>query len=95
MRIIRLDKRHTGHGIFTHMVEPYGRGNEPFEQFQAWRIWCWETFGASSERGYVKLVPGAQGMRADVCWCWYTEYHNFRLYFRDEATFGAFLLRWS
>ena len=77
------------------MVEPYGRGTEPFKQFQEWRVWCWETLGASSERGYVELVPGEQGMRSNVCWCWYTEYNNFRLYFRDEATFSAFLLRWS
>ncbi len=94
MKVTRLDRRHTGHRMFAYMVEPRGRGDESFEQFQAWRVWCWETFGPSSERGYVKVIPGFVP-DTDAKWCWYTEYNKFRLYFRDESAFSCFMLKWS
>lgn len=97
MRVTRLDRRHTGHEIWTHMVEPRGRITEVFEEFQAWREWCWETLGPSMERDYVKLIPNQFGIlpNPQTAWCWYTEYNHLRLYFKDEAALSSFMLKWS
>lgn len=95
MRVIKLDKRYTGYKIFDYMIEPYGRGDERFAEFQAWREWCWSTFGPSTERGYVSVEPGSAGIRSKTCWCWYTEYNQMRLYFQDNKTLSTFLLKWS
>ena len=93
VKLVKLDRRHTAHGIMTYYVDPVSNWaigyNTKFEQFQRWRNWCWEVFGPGVERQFLNL-------NIDINrWCWYSEYDHLRLYFKDDETASAFMFQWS
>ena len=85
-----LDKRHKGHGVFTHYVEPSTPTlKEHIEEFIAWRKWCWETWGAGVERDFFRYSP-------DALWAWHSdnEVRNYRIYFKGAKELNWFKIRW-
>jgi hypothetical protein len=97
MRIIKLDRRHTGYSKFSYFVEPvfnvrYGK-DEGLEDFLAWRTWCWQVWGPGMELRFamenrVRPLP-------DVVWAWQTEFRNTKLFFKTEAEASAFVFQWD
>lgn len=105
MKLVKLDRRHYGHGIMKYYVEP-----EPawvigmdtrFQLFQQWRAWCWEAFGPGVERKYITITPVLVSaddqchMEAIERWAWHTEDKALRIYFKDDETASAFSFQWS
>jgi len=101
MKLVKLDRRHTGHQFLAYYVEPgrtwaIGKSTEErVEQFFEWRNWCWEVFGPGVERKWITLHPTGKGLESLNRWCWHTEYDEMRLYFKDEATASAFMFHWN
>jgi len=96
MKVTKLDRRYNGHMIFKYVVEPNVIGkDERIEEFKGWREWCWSVFGPSSELGFVRMRPGQIKMESDQVWCWDTDFSNLRLYFKDDPTLSAFVLKWG
>ena len=93
MKLVKLDRRHTAYGEMTYYVDPVPSwivgSDTKFEQFFKWRNWCWEVFGPGVERQHLDLNPEINQ------WCWLTEHGYLRLYFKDDATASAFMLKWG
>ena len=77
-------------------------GNGPrIELFKEWRNWCWEVFGPGCETRWIVIRPedagsnGGRGMASTTPWAWQTEHKEMRLYFRDDETLSAFMLKWG
>ena len=81
IKVIKLDKRHTGHQWYTHRVTFDGDFWSRVNNFCAARDWLADHFGKSREVGFV----GHLRDKPKPVWCWQTEYSNFRLYLSQEA----------
>jgi hypothetical protein len=86
-KIIKLDRRMNGYGMFTHRVDATGMwGIASFELHEA-RSWLWERFGPGTEFQLLTRNRGLGHPRNTlhaVKWAWDTENYNLRLYVRDE-----------
>jgi hypothetical protein len=97
MKLIKLDNRHTGVGLYEYFVEvPTSVGR--VQILHCWREWCWESFGPGIElrfavdpRAEFKVLP----IQIPRSWAWQTEFGKFRLYFKDHAVASAFLFQWD
>ena len=90
--ITRMDRRHTGHRYFTHYFEFY---STEFN-FSEVRIWCWETWGPSTELSewLVDASKGITNISHNADWCWVNDQFNKRIYFTNQAAATHFALRW-
>jgi hypothetical protein len=96
MKVTKLDRRFNGHHIFKYVIEPNVIGKEEkIEEFKQWREWSWLVFGPSSELRFIRIQPGQIKMESTRVWCWDTEFGNLRLYFKNDETLSAFMLKWS
>jgi len=86
MNIVKLDKRHTGHTIFTHYVTPRGT-----DEFLSMRNWCFDTLGIGIERDLI--VSRNYHNRAQFTWAWHWNKNENRIYF-TEQTYTMFALKW-
>jgi len=102
-KITKMDRRHTGHEKFAYYVHPSAlppqrRGYafitsgiklvDRAHMFNQWRVWCWETWGAGTERDN----PGIEELAK---WAWHTDQDQLRIYFRSEQELNWFKLRWT
>ena len=92
-KIKKLDRRHKGYGHFTYIVEPPLSGNRTskVQQFQAWREWCWSTFGPSMERNFIDLNYN----NVEYKWTWFTDEYDTRIYLKSDKELNWFVLTWS
>jgi len=105
MKVTKLDRRHNCYLIMKYHVEINFKhlwGNENrIELFKEWRAWCWEVFGPGTEIKWIVIHPvdaGPNGQCQMVSkgnWAWNTEFGGMRLYFRDDETLSAFMLKWG
>ena len=106
-KIIKTDRRHTAHHVFQYYVEPaYELGigrDERITAFKHLREWCWESFVPGCERDFVVIHPvpaGTDGqcqMASVERWAWLTTVDTkseLRIYFKGEAEFTFFNLKW-
>lgn len=98
MKLITLDRRHSGYGVWKYYIErPYIK---PLEQskviFYLWRNWCWEQWGCSKELEEYTIVDLFDGIHcSNPKWCWTNDRsHGARIYFKDDGAAAAFTLRW-
>ena len=86
-KITKLDRRHNGRSWYKYSVSPntidHLRGGE---LLNAIRNWCWDTYGPSSEMGYLTK---------DLAWAWDTEHGNKRIYLKGDAELTLFKLKFS
>lgn len=97
MKLIKLDKRHTGFGQYEYYLDVeswVGR----VQILHHWREWCWEHFGPGIELRFA-VDPNAEFKALPVelprKWAWQTEFGKFRLYFQNHAFASAFLFHWN
>lgn len=79
-KLIILDRRFNGAGIYDYMIEPAWGDHTGTRQtrFLIWRDWLWTTFGIGCELAMVNYMP------AKPQWAWDTSYNNLRLYLSKE-----------
>lgn len=91
-KVIKLDGRFTGRSHFEYSIDFRNRGSTKavYERFVRARRWFWEAYGPSAEFGiYVELVPSAD---LSDRWAWQTEFHQCRIYVKDDATLSGFVM---
>lgn len=83
----KLDGRNTGYGDFKYHV--VFSGLREAEKFCEIREWCWQQWGPSCELEiYYKL-------KKDVPWSWINDQYRLKIFFRDNAEYQWFLLKWN
>jgi|APCry1669189369_1035219.scaffolds.fasta_scaffold09979_4 hypothetical protein len=94
-QITKLDRRHTGHDVFEYYVTPlfYSKLLDKVD-YQAWRIWCWDTWGPGMERDLALEFGSNQYEVARWSWFHLTN-HKPRLYFRTQKEFNWFHMKWG
>ena len=104
MKVTKLDRRHTSHHVMEYHVEvtlDIWGSDVRIQKFVEWRNWCWEVFGPGVERKWITLKPEPAGnngecrMVSENRWAWHTENEEMRLYFKDDETLSAFVLKWG
>ena len=80
-KIIKLDRRYNGFGMYEYMIEPSWADLRTNRQakFLSWREWLWSMFGPGCE---LEMI---QHMDTKPKWAWATEFNNMRLYIDDES----------
>ena len=100
IKVKRTDKRHTAHGRFQYYVEIKHDGwperRAVHEKFFELRLWCWETWGPSTELSewLVDASKGITNISHNADWCWVNDQFNKRIYFTNQAAATHFALRW-
>ena len=89
MEFILLDGRHKGLPLFKFAVILRGSQNR-IELFHKMRIWCWDTYGASTERDACMRMWKLHTWN----WAWHVDDECSRIYFKDEAELTMFKLKW-
>jgi len=86
-----LDRRHKGYGTFAYRVTVVGGNkNTKAVEFNALRLWCWETLGPSCERdSHTVVYP-------DALWAWHieTDHYFAHIYIANDETESLFRLKW-
>ena len=93
--IIKLDKRHRGHGMFSHHVDflvhqwiiDRDQANKDFLQV---RNWCWESLGPSQE---IEFMTRPRKGEFIPKWAWWRTDGHRSLYFTEDAL-SAYILKW-
>jgi hypothetical protein len=94
--ITLLDRRHKGHGQFTHYIQPVWRSTLADKlQYFEWRAWCWTTWGPGLEREVVLEFGKDMGLGVEPRWAWHVDKYGRRLYFATERELNWFVLTWS
>jgi hypothetical protein len=103
MKLFKLDRRHTGYGLFSHAVDftksrehrfmnVIGGKFEPkliLSNFIDCRIWCWEQYGPGCE-----VWVASEDINHTVGWAWVNDTYARKIYFKDETIAGMFSLMW-
>jgi hypothetical protein len=85
--VTKLDRRHNGHTEFKYSISPTPRDYiESRRLLTELRIWCWTTFGPSSELGWSETPQ---------LWAWDTEHGNKRIYLKSDAEMTFFKLKFG
>lgn len=93
-RIQKLDRRHTGHGVFKYYITPLGNTNDwstRYNILQEWREWCWQTWGPGTERDHAMRSRTTK----DWPWAWDIEHYHCRLYLRGDEELAWFGLKFQ
>jgi hypothetical protein len=95
MILKKLDRRMNGHGFFKYGVDfAYDRNPPAFDEV---RLWCWETFGASTELDIWHARDRPVDTRNER-WAWDRGHYNksFRciIYLATDEEAAWFKLRW-
>jgi hypothetical protein len=87
-KITKLDRRHNGKMWYKYSVSPTNKVERirRAELLNEARNWCWETYGPSSEMGFLTK---------DLVWAWDTEHGNRRIYLKSDAELTLFTLKFS
>jgi len=93
IKTVRLDKRHTGWGWYSHRVTFEGGYYDKVNSFCAARDWLCEQYGLSREVNFVGHLRDQPKPK----WSWQTEYSYHRLYLTPEvaAHFGMIMDRFK
>jgi hypothetical protein len=89
MKIVKLDKRHTGYGHFTHYIS--------VDRTDAWVFWDWVNW---SREQWGDSIPKSKYSKNPLTgrWtylCTSRSYHSRRIYLSRESDLSWFILRWS
>jgi hypothetical protein len=81
-----------GYGKFSHRVVIKNRRLERFEFFNEVRVWCWETFGPSTELSVQSWLA-----KPSEHWSWRidTRDDDCYIYFKTEDDLSFFKLRFG
>ena len=91
-KITKMDRRHTGHGVFSHYINynVYVRGGQGAGggvtneiNFLRARVWFWEKFGPSGELGKFGRMKDV--VEESPLWAWQSEHHQLRIYVTEKA----------
>jgi hypothetical protein len=102
LKIIKLDKRYRGGGIFKYRVTiknpywlPTANIHTVIEDFFKMRTWCYQTWGESCELNEWLIIYGRR--HANEFWCWDTDSVNkiYHLYLKTEKERNWFSLKWE
>ena len=94
-KVIKLDGRFTGRSHFEYCIDFRNRGSTKavYERLVRARKWFWDTYGPSAEFSiFVELMPGTD---LTDRWAWQTEFHQCRIYVKDDATLSGFIMFFS
>lgn len=98
IKLVKLDKRHTGYSDWLWYVE---RPNifpikESKKLFYEWRHWCWDQWGPSKELNEFEVDDLFDGLNSsNNHWCWLNDQHNrSRIYLRTDQDASMFSFRW-
>lgn len=101
----KLDRRNTGFSQWKYYIDFYKNVrlmSIPFkkQEFNSWRIWCWDTWGASKELD--EWLEDLKNINTNIAliahnehWCWQNSDYNTRIYLRTDKELSQFLLKWS
>ena len=99
MKIEELDKRHSGHTLFSHRVKIEPTDSSVFgsreRRFLEIRNWCWEQFGPGAERDLAWCSTTDSIPR--YIWAWHIDPANnskMYIYLQGEAM-TLFSLKWG
>ena len=91
-RLTQLDKRHNGHLFYKYSIAPiwqskYTYATAEYDQlFVNARIWCWETWGPSTEFMFLSR---------NKHWAWDSEFNHRRIYLKYDEELAFFLLKFN
>lgn len=91
-RITTLDKRHNGHLFYKYSIAPvwqikYTHASAEYDQlFVNAREWCWETWGPSTEFGFLSR---------NKHWAWDSEFKHRRIYLKYDEELTFFKLKFN
>jgi len=91
-RITTLDKRHNGHLYYKYSVAPiwnskYTYASVEYDKlFNNVRVWCWETWGPSTEF----IFPFR-----NKHWAWDSEFKHRRIYLKYDEELLFFKLKFN
>ena len=94
--ITPLDRRHRGHGTFSHYIEgPYASWilKDKLE-WKAMLGWCSQTFGASISLEEYEELADALGV-SNNGWCWGNQKGRPNRIYVNEACLSHFVMRWT
>jgi hypothetical protein len=87
LKLKKVDRRMTGYGQFTHIIEFDKKSSLKFAEI---REWCWEQWGPSRE---YELWSVTDPTEQNTNYCWISDQWRFRLYLNAQA--AAWLsLKW-
>lgn len=95
MKLVKLDRRHTGHHQWRWFATPDIAGKKYI--FFLYREWCWEQWGPSkelNEYGYRDLFDGDYASNPHWCWSIVQRVH-YRIYLRGDIEASMFTFKWS
>ena len=101
--IKKLDRRHTGYGIWKYYINKrigIGTRDNSNQEFYRWRDWCWQNWGGSKEllewiSDYNKLTVIEKVSCQNPNWCWFNDRFNSRIYLRTDEELTMFILKWN
>ena len=90
-KIVKLDGRHKGHGLFDYFVDFQTASSIPRDtrraDFVEMRNWCWEVWGPAQELDFT-------GWGTEPSWAWWRDGDRASLYF-GEQELSVYLLKWG
>jgi hypothetical protein len=94
-KIIKLDRRYNGFGMFKYAVEPTNFAKSLRLQLFEVRKWCWETWGASAELDFFVGATGSKLESDNYLWAWDTNFNLRRIYLKSDAELLFFQLKFQ
>lgn len=101
MKLIELDRRHTGYGIWKwYVVPPRDYLTQDISKFKffEYREWCWSEWGPSKELdqyGYRDLFDGVISSSKHWCWSIISKQGPYLIYLKGDLEANLFALRWA
>lgn len=98
IKIVKLDKRHTGNKHFKYMVvigDMYSKKVDMIDNFRQLREWSWTTFGPSCEYNEYTILSGYD-RDVNPRWSWMDkqEFRAARILLNNDEDRNWFALRW-
>ena len=92
-KITKLDRRHTGHQMFTHSINynvgfvqgKFNSRQDCVRLFAQHREWFWEFYGSSSELGIFAVTHWSPFPQDTQSWAWHSDGMALKIYVSDKA----------
>lgn len=99
IQIRKTDKRHTGSAMFAYLIEVKSNPGKfdraaRIAEFNTIRNWCWETYGASSDREHWLTMNADNRFPVNAHWCWHTEFNELKIYLATDKEANWAKLKW-